>query len=68
MPMLYKEYIKVTPDFTPVFSASDDRTKPNSWLCFYPHESFKKILTDTIDSLEKSSTMKDRPIWMSGAS
>ncbi|MBR5913419.1 MAG: hypothetical protein IKZ58_03510 [Selenomonadaceae bacterium] len=65
--MLYKEYIKVKPDFTPVFSVSDDRTKPDSWLGFFPHQSFTKILTATIDTLEKSSANKNRPIWMSGA-
>ena len=65
--MLYNEYIKAKPDFTPVFSASDDRINPESWLGFFPHDSFKKVLTATIDTLEKSSSTKNRPIWMHGA-
>ena len=65
--MLYNEYIKVKPDFAPVFSASNDRTNPESWRGFFPHSSFKKILTATIDMLEKSSSTKNRPIWMQGA-
>ena len=66
MSELYKEYIKVESDFVPVFAATVDETKPNKWLSFYPHESFKKILTATIESLEKSSSSKNLSIWMSG--
>lgn len=65
--MLYKEYIKVESDFIPVFSSSSDRTYPESWKSFYPHESFKKILTLTVETLEKSFALKDRPIWISGS-
>ncbi|MCR5833603.1 MAG: hypothetical protein K6G55_03030 [Selenomonadaceae bacterium] len=65
--MLYKEYIKVESDFIPVFSASSDRTHPERWKSFYPHESFKKILESMIDTLEKGSALKDRPLWISGS-
>ena len=65
--MLYKDYLKVESDFIPVFSSSSDKTYPESWKSFYPHESFKKILTLTIEALEKGSALKDRPIWMSGS-
>ena len=65
--MLYKDYITVEQDFIPVFSSSSDRTHPEKWKSFYPHESFKKILTLTVETLEKSSATKDRPIWMNGS-
>ena len=65
--MLYKEYIKVESDFIPVFSSSSDRTHPESWKSFYPHDSFKKILTLTVETLEKASALKDRPIWIHGS-
>lgn len=65
--MLYKEYIKVESDFIPVFSSSSDRTHPERWKSFYPHESFKKILTLTVETLEKGSSLKERPIWISGS-
>lgn len=64
---LYKEFLRLESDFVPVFSASSDRTIPNKWKSFYPHESFKKVLTLAIETLEKSSNMKNRPIWMSGS-
>ncbi|MBQ7705973.1 MAG: hypothetical protein IJT73_11225 [Selenomonadaceae bacterium] len=64
---LYKEFLQLESDFVPVFSASSDRTIPNKWKSFYPHESFKKVLTSAIETLEKSSNMKNRPIWMYGS-
>ena len=64
---LYNEYIKVDPNFIPVFSKNSDKTYPNKWQSFYPHDSFKKILKDVVETLEKSSESKDQSIWMSGA-
>lgn len=65
--MLYREYLKVESDFIPVFSAGNDKTHPESWKSFYPHESFKRILTLTLDTLEKGSALNDRPLWVSGS-
>lgn len=67
MNRLYCDYIKVDPNFIPVFSKNSDRTYPNKWQSFYPHESFKQILKETVDTLEKSSESKDHSLWMSGA-
>ena len=64
---LYNEYIKVDPTFIPVFSHNSDRTYPDKWQSFYPHESFKRILKDVVETLEKSNETKDRSVWMSGA-
>ena len=64
---IYNEYIKVDPNFIPVFSKSSDKVYPDKWQSFYPHDSFKLILKDVVDSLEKGSETKDRSIWMSGA-
>ena len=64
--MSYKEYIKVEQEFIPVFSLSQDRLHPESWKSFYPHSSFKKILAMALETLEKGSAVKDKPIWMNG--
>lgn len=64
---LYSEYIKVDPNFIPVFSRNSDKIYPNKWQSFYPHSSFKTILKDVVETLEKSSETKDRSVWMSGA-
>lgn len=63
---MYKEYLKVEADFIPVFSSSMDRTHPDRWKTFYPHESFKKILTLAVETFEKGFEHKDRSIWISG--
>lgn len=64
---LYQDYIKVDPNFIPVFSSNSDRVYPDKWQSFYPHDSFKTILTGVVEMLEKSSATKDMPQWMSGA-
>ena len=64
---LYQDYIKVDPNFIPVFSSNWDRVYPDKWQSFYPHDSFKTILTGVVQMLEKSSATKDMPQWMSGA-
>lgn len=64
---LYNEYIKVDPNFIPVFSKNSDRIYPDKWQSFYPHNSFKIILKDVVETLEKSNETKDKSVWMSGA-
>ena len=67
MARLYKDFIKVDPNFIPVFSKNSDKTYPDKWQSFYPHESFKDVLTKVVETLEKSNETKDHSIWMSGA-
>ena len=64
---LYNEYIKVDPNFIPVFSRNSDKIYPDKWQSFYPHSSFKTILKDVVETLEKSNETKDRSLWISGA-
>ena len=64
---LYSKYIQVDPNFIPVFSKNSDKTYPDKWQSFYPHSSFKKILNDVVETLEKGSETKDLSVWMSGA-
>ena len=64
---MYNEYIKVDPNFIPVFSKNSDKIYPDKWQSFFPHASFKNILKDIVETLEKSNETKDRSVWMSGA-
>ena len=64
---LYNEYIKVDPNFIPVFSKNSDKIYPDKWQSFYPHDSFKRILKDVVETLEQGSEIKNRSIWMNGA-
>lgn len=63
----YEEFISVDADFIPVFSEHSDKKFPNKWKSFYPHDSFKSIISQLADTLEKGSVSKDLPIWMHGA-
>lgn len=63
----YEEFISVDADFIPVFSEHSDKRFPNKWKSFYPHDSFKSIISQLVDTLEKGSVSKDLPIWMHGA-
>lgn len=63
----YNEYLNVDSDFIPVFSVHSDRDYPNKWKAFYPHDSFKSIIKQMVDTLEMSSAEKNKSIWMSGA-
>jgi hypothetical protein len=64
---LYKDYINVDKDFIPVFNKHWDKEQPQRWKSFYPHESFKSILSQLADTLEMSSNEKRKSIWISGA-
>lgn len=63
----YSDYIRVDEDFIPVFSLHKDKEYPNKWKSFYPHESFKTVVSQMIDTLEMNSAEKVRPLWVSGA-
>lgn len=67
MNKMFSEYISVDSDFIPVFSEHSDNRYPSKWKSFYPHDSFKSIISQLIDTLEKGSIAKDQPIWMYGA-
>jgi hypothetical protein len=44
-----------------------DKKYPSHWLSFYPHDTFKVILSDLIGSLEGDSSEKRKSLWVSGA-
>lgn len=67
MARLYKDFIKVDPNFIPVFSKNSDKIYPDKWQSFYPHNCFKDILNKVVETLEKGNETKDHSIWMSGA-
>ncbi len=67
MAKLYREYLSVDENFIPVFNAHKDKQFPDRWKSFYPHNNFKSILAQLIDTLQMNSVEKTKPIWMSGA-
>ena len=67
MPRPYSDYVKVNKDFVPVFTERSDKDYPMHWLTFYPHDTFKTILSDLIGSLEGDTSEKRKSLWVSGA-
>lgn len=63
----YKDYLSVDKDFIPVFSKNWDKKYPDRWKSFYPHNTFKDILTDLASSLEMGSNESRKSLWISGA-
>ena len=67
MPRNYNDYLSVDSDFIPVFSAYQDSKYPNKWKSFFPHDSFKSIVSQLIETLEMNSTEKNCSVWISGS-
>lgn len=61
--MLYKDILQIPPDFAPCMDAECINLKPDTWLDFYPHETFVEILRQTLAAMEGSG----KSIWISGA-
>ena len=67
MPRPYCDYLKVNEDFIPVFDEKQDKNYPEYWKSFYPHDTFVKILSDLVGSLEGTTAESRRPLWIYGA-
>lgn len=63
----YSDYIQIDNNFIPVFSKNWDEKYPDRWQAFFPHDTFKTILTDLISSLEMNSNESRKSLWISGA-
>lgn len=59
----YKDYFGIRPDYAPFMTrASIDKT-PETWLAFYPHDSFVEILRELLKSLNGGK----KSLWITGA-
>lgn len=59
----YKDYFGIRPDYAPCMTLADINKTPDTWLGFYPHESFVEILRELLNSLEGGS----KTLWITGA-
>ncbi len=58
----YNELIRVDEDYTPCMDRNAIDAKPNTWLLFYPHNTFVKFLKDIVSSLDGGN----RSVWLTG--
>ena len=59
----YKDYFGIRPDYAPCMTQEDINKTPETWLGFYPHDSFVEILRELLKSLEGGN----KTLWITGA-
>lgn len=61
--LYYKDYFGISEDYAPCMTREDINRSPETWLNFYPHETFVSLLRDLLASLDGGDTS----IWLTGA-
>jgi len=59
----YKDYFGIRPDYAPCMTLADINKTSETWLGFYPHESFVEILRELLKSLNGGK----KTLWITGA-
>lgn len=60
----YRAYFDIDPDYFPAVSLDVINSNPELWKKFYPHETFVKLIKDTISVLNRTQKLN---IWVEGA-
>jgi len=60
---LYKDYFGIRPDYAPIMTLANIEKSPETWLAFYPHDSFVEILREMLKSLNGGK----KTLWITGA-
>lgn len=64
MAELYKDYFDIDPEYYPQVNEARINSDPDLWKKYYPHESFVKLLNDTIRVISKKEKVS---LWVQGA-
>lgn len=59
----YKDYFGIRPDYAPIMTRANIDKSPETWLAFYPHDSFVEILRELLKSLHGGK----KTLWITGA-
>lgn len=59
----YKDYFGIRPDYAPIMTRANIDKSPETWLAFYPHDSFVEILRELLKSLNGWK----KTLWITGA-
>lgn len=60
---LYKDYFGIRPDYAPIMTRESINKRLETWLAFYPHQSFVEILRELLKSLSGGK----KTLWITGA-
>lgn len=66
MPMLekYRHYFDIDPDYFPAVNEAVIAKNPDMWKKFFPHETFVKLIKNTVSVLERKQKLC---LWVEGA-
>lgn len=66
MPILekYRHYFDIDPEYFPVVNEALINSKPDHWKKFFPHETFVKLIKNTVNVLDRKQKLS---IWVEGA-
>lgn len=66
MPMMeqYRHYFDIDPEYFPAVNEALINSKPDLWKKFFPHETFLRLLKDTVSVLNRKQKLS---IWVEGA-
>lgn len=60
----YHYYFDIDPDYTPCINDEVINKNPNIWKKFFPHETFIKLINNTVSVLQRKQKLS---IWVEGA-
>ena len=60
----YRHYFDIDPDYFPAVNEAVINAKPDMWKKFFPHETFVKLLKNTVSVLDRKQKVS---IWVEGA-
>lgn len=60
----YRHYFDIDPEYFPAVNEALINSRPDLWKKFYPHETFIKLLKDTVSVLNRKQKLS---IWVEGA-
>lgn len=60
----YRHYFNIDPEYFPQINEAIINKKPEIWKKYYPHETFVKLLKDTVSVLSRQQKLS---IWVEGA-
>ncbi len=58
----YSDFLEPRPEYRPIMTKEGINETQRTWLSFYPHKSFAKILRELLTRLEKG----ERSVWITG--
>lgn len=66
MPILekYRHYFNIDPEYLPAVNKAVIEKNPDMWKKFFPHETFVKLIKDTVSVLNRKQKLS---IWVEGA-